>query len=55
VIEENACGLLGATSHIAKDHYYSLNHRAEALGYSPGYSSIDALRCETAALLARAC
>lgn len=34
-----------------KDHYYSRNYNAADLGYSPRYSSIDALRSEAGALL----
>lgn len=35
-----------------KEHYYSCNQKAGTLGYAPRYTSIDAVRRETEALLA---
>jgi len=34
-----------------KEHYYSLNHRAERIGYQPRHDSLDALLKESRALL----
>jgi nucleoside-diphosphate-sugar epimerase len=34
-----------------KTHYYSLNHRASALGYQPKFTSMDCIREESKAIL----
>jgi nucleoside-diphosphate-sugar epimerase len=37
----------------SKDHYYSRNHRAETLGYTPCQTSLDALMGEAGAILVK--
>ena len=44
-------GILGESATGIKDNYYSINHKAEDIGYDPKYSSMDSIIDETVAIL----